>query len=66
MTEKKDRNEADRKHNGAGTPPKVGFTAGLDAPIPTVPARLVGYNSSLSRTNTSPPKGPSVQQQGFQ
>ena len=38
--------------NGAGTPPKVVFTAGLDAPILTGPAGLVEYISSLSKTTS--------------
>ena len=41
--------------NGAGTPPKVDSTAGLDAPILTGPARLVGCNSSLYVENQHPP-----------
>ena len=47
--------------NGVSTPPKVDYTAGgLDAPIPSGPARLVGYRyncngSSLCVENQHPP-----------
>ena len=47
--------------NGVSTPPKVDYTAGgLDAPIPSGPARLVGYryncnSSSLCDENQHPP-----------
>ena len=37
--------------NGAGTPPKMDSTAGLDAPILTRPGRLVRYNSCLGVEN---------------
>ena len=41
--------------NGAGTPPKVDYNAGLDAAILTGPARLVGYDGSLCVENQHPP-----------
>ena len=44
--------------NGAGTPPKVDSAAGPDAPILTGPARVVGYISSLSKTNEPPTERP--------
>ena len=48
--------------NGAGTPPEVdSTTVGLDAPVLTGPARLVGDSSSLLKTNNPPPEGLSVQ-----
>ena len=43
MHDENDRPKRSRSQaNGAGTPPKVDSSAGLDAPMLTGPARLVG------------------------